>query len=722
MASGRQVEYSLKLNSNAASVLNQDAAAANKFDNSMWQAQKTLASFGIGLGAHFLTDAAKDWIQGAADYETAMLRIRNASKEGVGIFNTDFINSQVDKFKTKLQETSDAYGNFLFKIKNANLSNDVANRLFENLGVVGKVGGIPQEQMDATVRNVGILLGEGVLEARHLRALSYVHPQIVPYLAEALGLKDGAKSDLSSLLNKDISDETAQQQLSQLISSGKLTKAALNSSVILDAFEKYRLSIEDKLPETIETVQSHLNNLSNTWERFKNSLVLGQKPELIDFFHSLENGIKWLVDNEENIISVGKTIIGLAEAFVTWKLALVALEAPLAILGFLKNQQTELTDIVSKWSAVLGLSKEAEVLNTAAVSAAVLANNAETESIIAKEVAIVSMKETLAELNIQQELFTVSQISNTASVEKLKDEWTQLDLFASTAAEAGAFTGFGTRSKGSTHGLHDRYRTVVDEFGSSNVADIKQGELFSDAVMMSMTALQNAEHKYEKSGPDLSIIEGEGALGLLESGGALAELGVFATEATFVGGALLVGLTAASIYALTEYDRQDHLGTLESNNRIKELMSGSEKILGDLLEYTTKYDVMGLEDRGAKKAGISTIAGVSIDDQNFSVLDLLDIKEKKTNQDLPFFPGSNKATAKIQTLNKSLSDTEKHKLRGNSSNFFTVNIHEMNGMKNPVFKNTDEKTMEEVKTIVGIEMTRNMLQVINDIQVIRNGH
>ena len=179
MASGRQVEYQLRINSNAALVLGQADAAANKFDNSMWQVQKTLASFGVGLGAHFLIDAAKGWTQGAADFEQAMLRIKNASQEGFGEINKTFATDQVDKFKLKLQETADAYGSFLFKIKNAHLDNNTQNRLFENLNVVGKVAAIPQEQMDATVRNLGIMLGEGVLEARHLRQLSYVHPQIV---------------------------------------------------------------------------------------------------------------------------------------------------------------------------------------------------------------------------------------------------------------------------------------------------------------------------------------------------------------------------------------------------------------------------------------------------------------------------------------------------------------------------------------------------------------
>jgi tape measure domain-containing protein len=316
MASGRQVEYSLKLNSNAASVLTADAAAANKFDSSMWQVQKTLASFGLGLGAHFLIDAAKDWTQAAADYEQAMLRIKNASKtEEIGLFNEGFLNKQVDNFKLRLQETADAYGSFLFKIKNAGLSNDVQNKLFENLNIVGKVSGIAQEQMDATVRNIGILLGEGVLEARHLRQLSYVHPQLVPFLAEALGLKSGQVDAFDSILHGETTDETMMQKLSLLISSGKLTKLALPSSVIIDAVQRYADSIAGKLPETLNTVNSHLNDLSNTWLRFKNAMVLDQKPELLELFKYLEDGIRWLSEHEEGIIKTGKAIFELVKLY-----------------------------------------------------------------------------------------------------------------------------------------------------------------------------------------------------------------------------------------------------------------------------------------------------------------------------------------------------------------------------------------------------------------------
>jgi len=350
MASGRQVEYSLRLNSNAVSVLGQADIAANKFDNSMWQVQKTLASFGLGLGAHFLIDAAKDWTQAAADYEQAMLRIKNASKtDEIGVFNESFLNTQVDKFKTKLQETADAYGNFLFKIRNANLNNDVSNRLFENISLISKVGGIPQDQMDSQIRNIGILLGEGVLEARHLRQLSYVDPQIVPFLAQALGLKDNEATQLSGILNKDVSEETAQQQFAQMISSGKLTKSALKSDIIIDAIELQRKSLEGKLPETLHTLNSELNDFSNALVRFKNSMVLDNKPELLGFINDIKGDIHWLSEHEEGIIKVGKAIFEVIKLYAEWRLALVAIQAPLAIVSFFTNEQQRLNSVIDSY-------------------------------------------------------------------------------------------------------------------------------------------------------------------------------------------------------------------------------------------------------------------------------------------------------------------------------------------------------------------------------------
>ena len=87
---GRNVTYTLNLQSNVSQILARDEAATVRMDNSMWQLQKTMASFGVGLGAQFLINAGKEWIKGAADFELAMLRIKNASSGNFGVFNKTF--------------------------------------------------------------------------------------------------------------------------------------------------------------------------------------------------------------------------------------------------------------------------------------------------------------------------------------------------------------------------------------------------------------------------------------------------------------------------------------------------------------------------------------------------------------------------------------------------------------------------------------------------------
>ena len=235
MASGRQVTYTLKLESNAQSVLQQTEREAAKLDGTMWQLQKTLSSFGLGLGAHFLIDAAKNWTKAAAEFETSMLRIKNASDMGMEMKNQFFISREVDLYKIKLQEAADAYGSFLFKIKNANITGQQKNKLFDEILGVGKVAGLTEDQMSPVINNVSTMLAEGILEARHLRLLSYSHPQILPYLAKDLGLDANEMTNAS----KTEDEATALQKFSRMLSSGKLTKAGVNSNVLLQAFDDH---------------------------------------------------------------------------------------------------------------------------------------------------------------------------------------------------------------------------------------------------------------------------------------------------------------------------------------------------------------------------------------------------------------------------------------------------------------------------------------------------
>ena len=658
MASGRHVEYRLTLNSNASTVLNQDSAAANKFDNSMWQLQKTLASFGLGLGAHFLIDASKQWIQAAADYESAMLRIRNASIEGFGIFNESFLNNQVDKFKTKLQETADAYGGFLFKIKNAGLSNDVSNRLFENLSMVGKVSGIDQNQMDATVRNVGIMLGEGVLEARHLRQLSYVHPQLIPFLADAMGLKSGSADAFSGLFKTNIDDETAQQKLSQLISSGKLTKSALSSKVLIDAVEHYRESIEGKLPETLTTLQSQLNDLSNTWERFKNSLVLGQKPELVSLFDSLKDDINWLHEHEEGLIKFGKVILDVAEAWLIYKGGMLA-------INIATNSYNGISSLF-------------------------------TSNIIKEEVAVVSLNSQVSLLSANMERLAAIQTQFAISSGLLSTEQAAMLTTGVLGGEAGA-----SAAKGLGMG------TILGGLASSIL-------IFSSAIWAFGSILDTLKPSLDEKGKEIHWYEGQKIFDELNKREVSRELMESKNYSN-------LGTEDSPVWILNSRLKQAEDIFDIVNNTSGRISSKSENWINHLKKIGLAFN--GIENEFK-----------DVDNQFFSFF----VRHNQFKPEEPIYPHANIGLGDVgvnQTLMdkylkpKNSKDNKvnvpkipEHHIRGNSTNYWTVHINTMNGMNNPTFTGVTKETMEDVKQMVGVEMTRNMLQVINDIQISRVQH
>lgn len=356
----RSAQYTITLNNQVLNSLEQTEKAALRVDNVMGELNKTMTLFGVAFGASKLIQVGEDFVQASADYEQAMLRIENSSVSArEALKNNLFITTEVDKFKIDLQQSADAYGDFLIKIRNSGLTGDDVRKLHDEVLLISKVTATPQSKMDAAVRDIGIMLGEGVLEARHLRALSYVMPQIIPYIAEELHL--------------------SKQELSGLISSGKLTKSAIDSRLILDAVERYSESLESKLPSSLNTINSELNVLHNYWLRFKNDLVLGDKPELIKFLHDLEDGIKYLSAHSEEIIKIIGGIIELLKLYAEWRLALFALQAPFGIISFFKNEMDRLIETTSLYNFNIKSSTSSII--------------GETEAIYSQTTAVVSLSE-----------------------------------------------------------------------------------------------------------------------------------------------------------------------------------------------------------------------------------------------------------------------------------------------------------------------------------------
>lgn len=821
MASGRQVTYTLNLNSNVIESLNKHEAAASRLDDSMWQLQKTLSAFGLGLGTHYLKEFVEDAIKGASEYETAMLRIKNASQDAfTGIKNQMFINNEVDLFKIKLDETVDSYGKFIFKIKNAGISNHESNKLFNEILAVGKIAGLSNQEMSPVVNNIGTMLSEGVLEARHLRALSNTHPQLLPYLAEILGLDKKAVSDAADTEN----ESSALQKFSRLLSTGKLTKAGVDSKVFLEAFEKYYNDVKEKLPETLHTLSSETNELSNSWERFKKSIVLTNKPEVVDFIHQLGDGVKWLTEHEDGIITWTERIGELVKLFIEWKLVMAGFQIPNMVAGFFSKEFGAMQNSIGSSLNFLGgkstieeemaIKKLADSELDAAIESSKLSTQtnilSKTQSAETQEA--IKMSEAIAKQTLQMDLFTQAQISNISSTEKLSREWIQFDMFNNNMeANDAAFIGHGTRSSNprawsSGHGLHDRYSILTESeieaekvgmaaLANNMSATTSQGRLFSESVMSSAVGeglvtkeMREQQYLLERNnallGEQLALADAEsmamGSMNMyagvgsgLSKSSILSGIGkgansIIAAAGEMVVPVMIAAMAADVLLALApkgEYSKEE-MGYKDVWDAIDKIMTTDPvheiKMDRIIAQREAKEDIsniarfffdrkhalsqtsdgklyLNLKEKGndfskflqieqnvhknidvLKNAGLwDEKYGVAIEKTNLELIEYMRkfyglqgylVKDKEKDE---------KTKTNKQDIRK-LTDKNSDRIKGNSSNYITINITEMNGIKT-VEKievgegGSDPKQLEDT---IGTVLTKIMTDVVNDSQFI----
>ena len=304
------VRYVVRLDDiNVSSGLKNMEGSAMSTERSIDSLNSTLrdmaGAFGIGFGLHKLVEFGKDAVQGAADYETAIKRIKFASEDFAdGAKNIAFITSEAAKFKIPLQETTDAYGKFLAMVRGSGMAGDEVRKLHDELLLIGKVKGLDQGQLDAGVMNLGKMLEAGAMDARHLRPLEMQLSGIGKFIADEMGV--------------------SLQQLAVLRNKGKLT--GIDPQVLIRAIGKMSGSLEQFLPESTSTIQSQLNDLDNQWLKFKNDLVFDNLPELRSLFETLKEGVGWLKAHESDIISFAHVVVKLGEAWVTWKVASSAID------------------------------------------------------------------------------------------------------------------------------------------------------------------------------------------------------------------------------------------------------------------------------------------------------------------------------------------------------------------------------------------------------------
>lgn len=194
------------------------------------------------VGADFIKGSFEDYMK----YEQSMLRIKNVSQNGA--VDQTFIKTEANKYKIDLQDAIDTYGEFLTMVRGSGLSGENIRKLHDNVLLVSKVTGLKGAQLDAGIRNMGKLLEEGKLESRHLRPLTYQMSGLMPYIAAELKMKPG---ELSSLISKS-------RGLAGL-NNGR----GVESTILMDAMDKFANDLRTKLPESLQTTRSSFTDLKN---------------------------------------------------------------------------------------------------------------------------------------------------------------------------------------------------------------------------------------------------------------------------------------------------------------------------------------------------------------------------------------------------------------------------------------------------------------------------
>lgn len=297
-------------------------------------------AFGVGIGLHQLVSFGRDAVQGAADYETAVKRIKFASDNLIeGEKNIAFIRSEVDKFKIPLQETTDAYGKFLAMVTGSGMAGDQVRKLHDELLLIGKVKGLGDGQLDAAVMNLGKMLESGSLDARHFRPLEQQLSGIGAFVAKELGI--------------------SVHELAILRNQGKMT--TIDPKVLLRAIEKQAESLAHFLPESTTTIQSGINEVNTAWLEFKNNLVFDNREELIALFDTLREGIGYLREHKDEISTLGHLVADAAKIWLVYKGAMVLANGIQAIMLIGTGAQS--AAFVTQASAVAGLNTQIALLN-----------------------------------------------------------------------------------------------------------------------------------------------------------------------------------------------------------------------------------------------------------------------------------------------------------------------------------------------------------------------
>ena len=322
-----QMQVVSALNSMESSAVRTDTAMAN-----LASTMRTIGStLGVGFGLHSLIEFGKDAVQGAADYEAAMKRIKFASQSAAdGLSNQNFILAEASKFKIPFEDATEAYGKFLAMLSGSKMATRDIQQLHDQLLLIGKVKGLSDGQMDAAVMNLGKMLESGGLDARHFRPLEMQLSGVGQYVANELGISI--------------------HQLAVLRNKGMMSQ--IDPQVLLTAIKKQAADLQGFLPESLTTIQSGLNEVHNAWLNFKNDLVFENKDALIGLFDAMKDGIGWLKEHEGTLTFIGKELIFLGKVWVGYKATMALLNvAASTYQGFMAGYLGQTASVVGATEA-----------------------------------------------------------------------------------------------------------------------------------------------------------------------------------------------------------------------------------------------------------------------------------------------------------------------------------------------------------------------------------
>ena len=690
--SNRSATYNLYLNSNVRAALQETENQAAKLDGTMWQLQKTLSAFGVGLGAHYIKDFISDAVSGAADYEVAMMRIKNVSSNATeGLKNQHFILKEIGDLKIPLQEAADAYGMFLLKIQNAGLQSNQVNRLYEEILTIGKVTGLPSSGMDKAVYDIGVLLGEGTLEARHIRALASVFPQIMPFLARSLD----TTYDLSKILKTEPNsgeEMTEMQKLMKTVSSGKLTKSGFKSDILLGVIEDYYSELTKKggLQEATSTLRSSITDIQNDWLNFKNNLTLTElKPELVELFERLKDAIKWLADHQSEIIKWTETVAEVVKLFIEWRLAIFALEAPFRIFSFFTGEYWKLNSALGLYKNLLSQTTLGQNAQTAATEAQTAAYEAQTFAIYEEVAAFERMNKVQFEQFFNAwaggNYYATKSANQLASGQKLLGagiaEEEIVDAEILSVETLGAVTAAGMS-----------LTSIIGITAASIAALGAVAAITKDQIDKHNKSVEERNEVYERNEFYNSIVGGairDLHLEQMKSGASGTNEDFFLKRATEFGG--------TEFEAILEARRGKNP---IFQNHIKELFSDflNEKESVNMLNLLTSSDLNQPENR-----------------ENFNkLLRFFEIEEEKfTNED--------KGKTDTKTHVKDITNTAT-KLKGNGVYNITIHIDELNGINKPTFSGKGMADVPDIEKKIATTVTKMLTDAVNDSQQIANRH